>query len=142
MEKVLKSCTGVLLRADLTRHGQFSQSANFCQKGWDGRALLGQPSKDNRWKISIFFLYVMFYYIISTTYQKIGDLFCSLIFLQSVFDSSSRNVRQPQSFAENSKSVTPTFCFCYSNFYFCAVLRTWLNMYSLFLFKVCLYIFS
>ena len=37
MEKELKSCTGVLLRAVLKGHGQFSQSANFCQKGWDGR---------------------------------------------------------------------------------------------------------
>ena len=45
MEKELNSFTGVLLRADLTGHGQFSQSADFCQKGWDGRALLGQPSK-------------------------------------------------------------------------------------------------
>ena len=33
MEKELKSCTGVLFRADLTGHSQFSQSANFCQKG-------------------------------------------------------------------------------------------------------------
>ena len=32
MEKELKSNTGVLLRADLTGHIQFSQSANFCQK--------------------------------------------------------------------------------------------------------------
>ena len=56
MEKELKSSTGVLLRADLTGHGQFSQSANFCQKGWDGRALLGQPSKGRPWRISILFL--------------------------------------------------------------------------------------
>ena len=39
MEKELKSYTGVLLRADITGHGLFCQSANFCQKGWDGRAL-------------------------------------------------------------------------------------------------------
>ena len=45
MEKELKSCTGVLLKADLTGRGQFSQSADVCQKGWDGSALLGQPSK-------------------------------------------------------------------------------------------------
>ena len=45
MEKESKSCTGVLLRADLTGHGQFSQLADFCQKGWDGCALLGQLSK-------------------------------------------------------------------------------------------------
>ena len=43
MEKELKSCTGVLLRADLTGHGHPSP---FCQNGgWDGRALLGEPSK-------------------------------------------------------------------------------------------------
>ena len=77
MEKELKSCTGVLLRADLTGHGQFSQSANFCQKGWEGRVLLGQPSKGRPWRISIIFLR----YIISTTYQKIVDLFCPVIFL-------------------------------------------------------------
>ena len=34
-----KSCQ-FLLRADLTGHSQFSQSAHFCQKGWDGCALL------------------------------------------------------------------------------------------------------
>ena len=67
MEKELKSCTGVLLRADLTGH---SHSSPVCQNGWDGRALLGQPSKGHPCRILI-----MFYYIISTTYQKIGDLF-------------------------------------------------------------------
>ena len=46
MKKELKSWMSVLLRADLTGYGQFSQSANFCQKGWDGRALLGQSQKD------------------------------------------------------------------------------------------------
>ena len=40
MEKELKSCTVVLLRADLTGHGQFSQSADFCQNGWDGYVLI------------------------------------------------------------------------------------------------------
>ena len=44
MEEEFKSCTGVLLRADLTGH-EFSLSANFCQKMWDGCTLLGQPSK-------------------------------------------------------------------------------------------------
>ena len=36
MEKELKSYTGVLLRADLTRHSQFSQPADFLPKrvGW------------------------------------------------------------------------------------------------------------
>ena len=61
MKKELKSCTGVLLRADLAGHSQFSQPADFCQKGWDGLALLGQPSKDFNWRI--------------------GDLFCPVIFL-------------------------------------------------------------
>ena len=55
MEKQLKSCTGVLLRADLTGHGQFSQSADFCQKGWDGHVLLGQPTKGHPCRISILF---------------------------------------------------------------------------------------
>ena len=41
MEKELKSYTGVILRADLPGHGKFRQSADFCQKGWNGRALLG-----------------------------------------------------------------------------------------------------
>ena len=45
MEKELKSCTGVLLRADLTRHGHPSP---FSQKGWDG-----QPSKGHRRRILI-----------------------------------------------------------------------------------------
>ena len=77
MEKELKSSTGVLLRADLTGHGQFSQSANFCQEGWDGMAMpcYVSPQKDfNSFSI-------MLCYIISTTYQKIGDLFCPVIFL-------------------------------------------------------------
>ena len=46
---------GVLLRADLTEHSQFSQSADFCQKRWDGRALFGQPSKGHSCRISILF---------------------------------------------------------------------------------------
>ena len=57
MEKELKAFKGVLLRADLTEHGQFSQSANFCQKGWDGHALLGQPSKGHPCRILILFPY-------------------------------------------------------------------------------------
>jgi hypothetical protein len=75
MEKELKSCTGVLLSAD-----QFSQSADFCPKEWDGHALLGQPSEGHPVQdFNSFF--IMFYYNISTIHQKIGDLFCSLIFL-------------------------------------------------------------
>ena len=77
MEKELNSCGGVLLRVDSTGHGQFSQSANFCQKVWDGRALLGQTSKGHLCRISFFS--IMFYYIFSIS--KIGDLFGSLIFL-------------------------------------------------------------
>ena len=60
MEKELKSCTGVHLRADLTGHGHQSP---FCQKGWDGRALLGQPSIGHPHRFSI------------------EDLFCPVIFL-------------------------------------------------------------
>ena len=54
MEKELKSCMGVLLRADLTGHGH---SSPFCQNGWDGRALLGQPSKGHPCRILILFPY-------------------------------------------------------------------------------------
>ena len=54
MEKEWKSCTGVLLRADLTGHGH---SSPFCQNGWDGRALLGQPSKGHPCRILILFPY-------------------------------------------------------------------------------------
>ena len=54
MENELKSCIGILLRGDLTGH---CQSANFCQKGWDGRALLGQPSKGHPCRILILFPY-------------------------------------------------------------------------------------
>ena len=65
---------GVLLRADLTGHGQFSQ---FLPKrvGW-----LVSPQKDACAGFQPFFS-IMFYYIFSTTYQKIGDLFCPIIFL-------------------------------------------------------------
>ena len=45
MEKELKFCMGVLLRADLTGHTHSSHSA---KKGGDGYALLGQPSKVHR----------------------------------------------------------------------------------------------
>ena len=70
--KELKSCKGALLSADLKEHGQFSQSANFCQKGQDGLALLGQPSKGHLCRISILFFHNV---------QKIGDLFWPGIFL-------------------------------------------------------------
>ena len=52
MEKELKSCTGVLLRADLTGHGH---PTCFGRKGLKGRALLGQPSKGHLYRILILF---------------------------------------------------------------------------------------
>ena len=63
MEKETKSCTGVLLRADLTGHSHPTFFGRNRLIGRIGHALLGQPSKGH---------------IISTTYQKIGDLFCSV----------------------------------------------------------------
>ena len=44
MEKELKSCTGILLRADLTGH---SHPIRFGRKGLDGHALLGQTMRTN-----------------------------------------------------------------------------------------------
>ena len=74
MEKEIKSHTCVLLRADLKGHGQ---SANFWM-GWlcpVGSALKRTPVQDyNSFSI-------MFYFIFSTIYKKIGDLFCPVIFL-------------------------------------------------------------
>ena len=69
MEKELKSCTGVLLGADLTGH---SHSTLFGRWAWMAvrSALKRTPVQDFN-SISI-----KFYHIISTTYQKIGDLFC------------------------------------------------------------------
>ena len=72
MEKELESCRGFLLRADLTGHGHPSC---FGQRGlgWPcpvRAALKRTPVQD----INSFS--IMFYYIISPTYQKIGDLFC------------------------------------------------------------------
>ena len=52
MEKELKSCTGVPLRADPTG---LSHPSPVCQNGWVGRALLGQPSKGHLWRILIIF---------------------------------------------------------------------------------------
>ena len=77
MEKELKSFKSVLLRPDLTGHGHPNP---FCQNGCDGRALLTQPLKDHPCRISVLFS-IMFYCIISTTYQKIVDRFCPVIFL-------------------------------------------------------------
>ena len=77
MEKESKSCMGVLLRAELTGHGQFSQ---FPPKrgGW----LCPVRSALNKTPVQDFNSFsIMFYYIFNTTYQKIGDLFCPYIFL-------------------------------------------------------------
>ena len=52
MKKELKSCKGVLLRADLTGHGHRTL---FDRKGLDGHALLGQPSKGHRAGFLFFF---------------------------------------------------------------------------------------
>ena len=51
MEKESKSCTGVLLRADLTGH---SHPTCFGRKGKDGRAMLGH-SKGHLGRIFILF---------------------------------------------------------------------------------------
>ena len=79
MEKELKSCTGVLSRADLTGH---SHSSPFCQNGWDGRALLGQPSKGHPCRILILFpycstTYIYHYHHISKNWRLI--LPCSML---------------------------------------------------------------
>ena len=49
MGKELKSCTGVLLRSDLTGHGH---PTRFGRKGLNGHALLGQPSKGHPCRIA------------------------------------------------------------------------------------------
>ena len=77
MEKELKSCTGVLLRADLTGHGQIIR---FLPKrvGWPCPV----RSAFKRTPVQDFNSYsILFFYNISTKYQKIGDLFCPVIFL-------------------------------------------------------------
>ena len=66
MEKEIKSCMGVLLRADLRADGL----------GWPcpvRSALLKRTPVQDFYSFSI-----MFYHIISTTYKKIGNLFCSV----------------------------------------------------------------
>ena len=85
MEKELKSCTGVRLRADLTGHGHPSP---FCQNEWDGRALLGQPSILQDFNS----FSIMFYSIISTTYKKIGDLFLDFRTLCPIYPLRFRRV--------------------------------------------------
>jgi hypothetical protein len=80
--KIINILHGVILRADLTGYSQFSQSADFCQKGqrvgWPCpvRSALKRTSVQDFNSFSI-----IFYYIFSTSYQKIEDLFCPVIFL-------------------------------------------------------------
>ena len=63
MEKESKSCTGVLLRADLTGHGQFSQSANVYQKkGGMAVPCWFSPQKDAHGGFQLFFYYVLLKY--------------------------------------------------------------------------------
>ena len=74
MKKELIYCSGVLLRADLTGHGRPTLF---------GRNLLYWPcllrSALKRTPVQDFnFFSVVFYYIVTTTYQKIWDLFCSV----------------------------------------------------------------
>ena len=72
MEKELKSCMDILLRADITGRGHPSP---LCQNRWDGRAIKRTPMQDFE------SFPIMFYFIISTKYQKNGDLLCPVIFL-------------------------------------------------------------
>ena len=85
MEKELKSCKGVLLRADLTggsanrawpSHPFWQKLADWLNWPCPVRSALKRTPVQDFDSFSI-----MFYYIISTTYQKIGDLFCPLVFL-------------------------------------------------------------
>jgi hypothetical protein len=55
MEKELKFCTGVLLRADLTMHSHPTLFGRNWPIGWIGHALLVQPSKGNMCVILILF---------------------------------------------------------------------------------------
>jgi hypothetical protein len=82
---------------------QFRQSANVCQKGWDGRAHVRSALKRTL-VLDFNYFAIMFNYIFSTTYQKIGDLFCSLIFL----DISS--VQNPNCLATLQNIFHPSYC--------------------------------
>ena len=75
MEKESKSSTGVLLRADLTGHGHPSP---FCQNGWDGCTLLGQPSKGHPCRILFFFHKVLQHY--QYNIKKLETYFALLYF--------------------------------------------------------------
>ena len=72
MEKELKACTGVLLRADLPGHGH---PTCFGRKGLYGHALLARSALKRTPVQDFYYFPIMFYYI-STICQKIGDLFC------------------------------------------------------------------
>ena len=67
MEKELKSCTGILLRADLK--GQ--KLADWLNWPCPVESTLKRTPVQDFDSFSI-----MFYYIISNTYKKNGDLFC------------------------------------------------------------------
>ena len=60
MGKELKSCMGVLLRADLTGHHHATQIGS---KGLDGRALLGQPSKGQLYGIWLDTYFALFLFV-------------------------------------------------------------------------------
>ena len=73
MEKELKSYMGVILRADLAGYGH---PTLFGRKGLDGHALLHRPALIKTPMQDFDSFSIMFYYINSTIYQKIGDLCC------------------------------------------------------------------
>ena len=93
MEKELKSCMGVLLRADLMGQGHPTLLGRNRLIGWIGYAQLGQPSKRHPCRILIFFP-IMFYYIFSTTYQKNEDLF-SLAHMSGLSQCVSNDLNFP-----------------------------------------------
>ena len=89
VEKELKSCTGILFRADLTRHGHPTLFGRNRQIGY---TLLGQPSKGLPSRILIFFHNVLLCYqyhiqsqcprrLTLTTLKKLEAYFALFIFL-------------------------------------------------------------
>ena len=70
MEKELKSCTGVILRADLTG-----------RKGLDGHALLGQSSKGHPCRILILFASCSTTLLQAPHIKKLETYFALFIFL-------------------------------------------------------------
>ena len=69
--KKLKSCKGILLRTGLFNRARPSKP--FLPKM--GHALKRTPVQD------FDYFSIIFYYMISTSYQKFGDLFCPIIIL-------------------------------------------------------------